>query len=412
MALSRVSLQTFLTNARSALRSAIEHRSDVTLVIGNESADLDSFTSSVLYSYLRSAKPSPRAFSQIYVPLLNIREADIALRPEFLALLPHADLQSKDLITLSDLPEEANIRAKLSPEKTQWILVDHNSLQGPLGSIYKERIAGVIDHHEEEHMVPPDTGEEPRIIERAGSCTSLVTNYCRESWDSVTTNEAANFDAQIAKFALASILIDTTNLQSKGKVMPSDEEAVKALEMKIAVDAQSARSFDRTVFFDEISRAKSDIGSLKLQDILRKDYKEWVENGHRLGISSIVKPLSFLLQKAGEEITDTSPANCLLHATERFAQDRRLGLYAMMTTSSSTKGEFQRELMIKALTKDDAQTAREFANEASGNLGLEDWDTKEMDNTSENSIWTKVWWQRNIEHSRKRVAPLLREAMK
>ncbi|KAL9064330.1 MAG: hypothetical protein Q9157_007870 [Trypethelium eluteriae] len=374
--------------------------------------DLDSLTSSVLYSYLRSAKPSPRAFSQIHVPLLNIRRADIALRPEFLALLPHADLQSKDLITLSDLPEEANLRTSLSPEKTHWILVDHNSLQGSLGSIYRERVAGVIDHHEEENKVPSDTGEEPRIIERAGSCTSLVTNYCRESWDSITTNEAAEYDAQIAQFALASILVDTTNLQSKVKVTPSDEEAVKTLEMKIAADAQLSTSFDRTGFFNEISRAKSDIGSLQLHDILRKDYKEWVENGHRLGISSIVKPISFLLQKAGEEEAETNPADCLLRATERFAQDRHLGLYAMMTTSTSTKGEFQRELMIKALTEDDAHTARKFANEASGTLGLEDWDTKEMDNTSENSIWTKIWWQRNIEHSRKRVAPLLREAMK
>ena len=343
--------------------------------------------------------------------MLNIPKEDIALRPEFFALLPHADISSKDLITLSDLPEGVNIRARLQPENTKWILVDHNSLQGSLGRIYGESVGGVIDHHEEENQVRVDTGDEPRVIEKAGSCTSLVANYCHESWESLTVKGPLVYDAEIAKMAMASILIDTNNLQSKSKMTSHDEEAVEFLEAKIAAGTGSPLSFDRTALFEEIRKAKTDIGSLELQDILRKDYKQWTENGRKLGISSVVKPIAFLQEKADAEARPGGAIH-LLQAMDRFAKDRDLGLYAIMTTSASAEGALQRELMVKAFTEDDARSAKKFGDAASEDLGLEDWDNGKMDNDSDRQIWSKVWWQRNVEHSRKRVAPLLRKALK
>jgi exopolyphosphatase len=49
MAVPRNSLRGFLAQARGALRGAIESSQKVTIVIGNESADLDSMTCSILY---------------------------------------------------------------------------------------------------------------------------------------------------------------------------------------------------------------------------------------------------------------------------------------------------------------------------------------------------------------------------
>lgn len=48
MTVPRNSLRSFLAQARSALRGAIETSQNVTIVIGNESADLDSMTCSIL----------------------------------------------------------------------------------------------------------------------------------------------------------------------------------------------------------------------------------------------------------------------------------------------------------------------------------------------------------------------------
>ena len=389
-------------------------------------------TCSVLYAYIRSLSPPQNAFTPLYVPVTNIPASDIQLRPEYLALFRHANIAPSDLITLDDLPDLSVISAKLRPENTRWILVDHNALQGQLGKIYSGCVGGVIDHHEDEGKISEDTGSEPRVIERTGSCTSLVTNYCRQPWD--TFSESAQppgadhsqggilsddgaatklWDAQIAQLGLASILIDTSNLQSKDKTTEHDSNAVKYLEAKIVSCSRLAAEYDRDKFYKEIDSAKKDIGGLKLQDILRKDYKEWSEGQQKLGISSVVKSIDFLQKKARDEADAQSLHRAFLEALRGFSKERALDLYVVMTTSSSLKGEFQRELLVLA-SKDDAISAAEkFASQAKEELGLEDWDgsgSKARDNDSDKE-WIKVWRQRKVQHSRKRVAPLLREAM-
>lgn len=127
---------------------------------------------------------SPRdAFTQIYIPLLNIPGSDISLRPEFTKLFHHANISPSHLVTLDDLPPASDLEVKLPPANTRWILVDHNSLQGNLGAIYASRVHGVIDHHEEENAVRKDTEPEPRIVEKSGSCSSLIIRTFKSKWD-------------------------------------------------------------------------------------------------------------------------------------------------------------------------------------------------------------------------------------
>ncbi|KAI9690672.1 MAG: Exopolyphosphatase [Bogoriella megaspora] len=411
MSAPHVSVKAFLLNAKFALRTAIRESRQVHFIIGNESADLDSLTSSLLYAYIRGTQPRSSSSVSTYVPVVNIPRSDLTLRPEFQALLPHAGVEAGDLITLTDLPDTAHIKKELPPENTFWTLVDHNALQGEIGIIYGRRVVGVIDHHDDEKKVPLDTGEEPRVIEKSGSCTSLVTKYIRESWKSVSAAESSDDDdAQLAKIAIASILIDTANLASKDKTTEHDQDAVALLEDKIRCGGPSLPPYNRTAFFEEISKAKSDIESLALQDILRKDYKQWTEGSRNLGVSSVVKPISFLRQKAKTEASSSTKQN-LLQAIDTFADARELGMYALMTTSTSSTGAFQRELLLKAFTPEDAQAATKFASNATKELRLDDWETDELDEIAKGETWSKVWWQRNVEHSRKRVGPLLREAM-
>ncbi|KAF2492262.1 exopolyphosphatase-like protein [Lophium mytilinum] len=432
MSIPRRSLRTFLITAKDAIRTAVDNSQKITFVIGNESADLDSLTCSILYAYLRSSCPPPHAFTPLFVPVANIPASGIQLRPELLALLPHADIEEKHLITLDDIPELSSIKSRLRPENTKWILVDHNALQGTLGSIYSERVGGVIDHHDEENKVSADTADEPRIIEKAGSCTSLVTEYCRGAWDAISDTKLSSgaahaqgdeavgdgavrtlWDAQVAQLGLASILIDTSNLQSKEKTTGHDVTAAEYLEAKIMACTQVAGGFDRTKFYKEIDTAKKNIGGLKLQDILRKDYKQWTEGGLKLGISSVVKSLNFLQEKAQAEANGRSTADAFYSAVREFADEQELDMYAIMTTSTSPEGNFQRELLLWAFTADTVATAQKFETNATGELGLESWhgsDGRSHDEDSEKD-WRKVWRQRSVQHSRKRVAPLLREAM-
>ena len=447
MSFSQKPLKTFLSTSRKNLAATLRSTNasaPLTFVAGNESADLDSLTSSLLYAYFRSTAPPENAFSQTYIPLLPIFAADLALRPEFTTVLSHANINpSSDLLTLSDLPEPTEYETKLPSGKTSWILVDHNALQPPLNPTYGSRVTGVIDHHEDERFVPPQTSPEPRIIEKAGSCTSLVVRYFRPAWNALSTSLAATgantqsdapkypaaedeplrrkWDAQIAKLALASILVDTVNLTAEAKVTNIDREAVAYLEAKIGLDGQEAVKYDRDAFHSGIDAAKRDIAPISLQDILRKDYKEWTEAGDKkVGIASITSSIKYLVEKAGEEAkqssqSSSSPDSAFLDTLRSYASARSLSVLALMTTPISPNGDFQRELFIWALDSSSEPAVRKFVEKTETEFQLEAWaEVEGLDDEGGGPTpgYRRVYWQRDLGKSRKQVAPLLRACMR
>ncbi|KAI9887359.1 MAG: Exopolyphosphatase [Watsoniomyces obsoletus] len=426
MSIPRTSLRTFLVNAKSALHLANQGSKRVTIVVGNESADLDSLASSILFAYIRTFAPPAQSqsqvFSDIYIPLINIPSADIRLRPEFLALLPNADLEPGHLITLDDLPGEDGRGEQLRPQNTEWILVDHNVLTGALGDLYRDRVRGVIDHHEDEGVIPTDPTVEPRIVENAGSCASLVTNYLKDSWDQLSSSTTSPkiedasiraalgadtfngiWDTQLAQLAWAAILVDTSKLTSQHKTTDHDRKAVEYLESKIAGGAEHARD----MFYWVINKAKKNIGHLSTADILRRDYKEWVgTDGRKLGISSVPRTLSWQVEHAGE----ANEATAFIGALQRHAIERRLSVYAIMSASKSAQGNLQRELLVWAPDLGSEPGVRKFAEVGKEELGLVEWGEKDLA-IPDGKGYFRVWWQRDVSKSRKQVAPLLRRCL-
>ncbi len=353
--------------------------------------------------------------------MVNLPVSGLRLRPEFASVCSHSNIPLSHLITLNDLPDQFK-----RPENIHWILVDHNKLQGPLGSRYGSQVYGVIDHHDEENSVPQDTAPEPRIIEKCGSCTSLVVRYCKSTWDAISINSLSSgaahaqgesaiddsavtqgWDAQMAKMALASILIDTANLTAPGKVEHVDREAVEYLEAKIQMSVRDARPWNRKAYYEEIDAAKRDIGGLSLDEILQKDYKLWTENGLLLGMSSVVKPLGFLVNKAESGLA-------LKEGIERFMEERDLSVFAIMTTSTTSEGKFQRELFLQA-RKVAAVPISKFLDRAVSELNLQDLEIVGLSaqkTVESECIGPWIWHQEAVSKSRKQVAPLLREAMK
>ncbi|KAL8709524.1 MAG: hypothetical protein Q9220_005766 [cf. Caloplaca sp. 1 TL-2023] len=325
--------------------------------------------------------PPPDAFTPLYVPLLNIPAADIALRPEFKQLFHHANITASHLVTLDDFSLSQR------PELTRWILVDHNSLQGELGKRFSSQITGIIDHHEDENTRINGPSPEPRVVEKCGSCTSLVVRTLKDSWnastqnssmssgaahaqgDSVTTDASTTriWDAQVAKMSLASILIDTVNLTATHKVERADEDAAAYLEAKIKLSTQDAAQWDRTQFFEQIDHGKQQIEGLEFEDILRRDFKQWKGAQLNLGISSVVKPLAFLADKAISGSSE-DPEETFVTTIGDFMAKRNLDIFCIMTAYQSEG--FQRELYIQALSPA-SMAANTFAREAKQELGLE-----------------------------------------
>lgn len=310
---------------------------------------------------------------------------------------------------------------------TRLVLVDHNKLAGPLAEKgFGDKVIGCIDHHEDEKVVPPDTGSEPRIIEKCGSCTSLVTRFGRQAWDSLSNNASAagrgtsgqsdaavgvdddavrrTWDAQVAKLAMASILIDTHNLKDASKTTDTDKEAVDYLEAKICLaPGGTGATWDRSAFFDEISRAKSDLSGFTLEEILRKDYKQWEVKGKQLGISSVVQTLTWQMEKAdGRQRFEEEIG--------QFAKKRKLDIYSIMTTSTSKQGEHQRELLVYAPEKSNHSIVETFGKKAQKELKLEPWkEDVKVDAAESGDGKIEIWWQRETKFSRKQVAPLMRK---
>ena len=324
----------------------------------------------------------------------------------------------------------ADLEGRLRPEKTRWILVDHNVLQGRLGEAYASRVVGVIDHHDDEHAVPTDTAIEPRIIEKSGSCVSLVTAYCRRTWDELLKSNAmssvgtastdeppadAAWDAPIARMALATIMMDTSNLKSATKVTPHDTEAVAYLERKLSRCSVATETFDRSSLYKELDTAKQAVDHLTFSELLRKDYKQWTESGgRRLGISTIVKPIAWLSDKASREhaatVTDPDAGNiALLEDVQAHAAARGLSICAIMTTfKGQEKGAgHQRELFVWAIEPACSAMVERFEQATAARLGLEDYP---RGHGGKAAPW-RIWRQREAGMSRKQVGPLLRQAM-
>lgn len=177
---------------------------------------------------------------------------------------------------------------------------------------------------------------------------------------------------------------------------------------------KDARTWDRAKFYKEITAAKKDIESLALDGILRKDYKQWTENGMKLGMSSVVKPLGFLAEKAATERFDRDNGNPFVAAVQDFMAARDLSMYAIMTTSTSTGGQFQRQLFLQAYGPA-MDAAKRFGQDAAAELGLEKLNVEGIPEeglvTQDKACYRRVWQQKEVGKSRKQVSPLIRQAM-
>ncbi|RKU47193.1 Exopolyphosphatase [Coniochaeta pulveracea] len=389
------SLKSFLITARKALLSPPSSGTKpLTFVIGNESADLDSLCSAIALAYLRSHIPP---HNKLHIPLANLYRPDLVLRPEMGAVLKKAGVEFDDLLTLTEFDQVED----LEPQDTRWVLVDHNALTGSLRDRFGDRVVGCVDHHDDEGVVPLETGDEPRIVQKCGSCMTLVAKSGGDVWRTMADQMQRDQVAQLAHLVLGPILIDTTNLTSKDKTTPTDVRAVESVE---GVLKELGVRYDRDAYHKELSLLKEDLSSLSYRDIFRKDYKSWKEGGFKLGTSSVSQGLHYLLERIGEK-------DKLLTELKKWADEQELDIVTIFTTLHP-QGGFARELMVWALNDKAVKVVKDFVKSNSETLGLETWEDGQLDDTSSASQWRACWRQLRTEHSRKQTAPMLREAMK
>lgn len=262
------------------------------------------------------------------------------------------------------------------------VLVDHNKIEFGVADCI-DNVSGIIDHHKDENLY---LNADPRIIETTGSCSSLVMNYWAPHLDDPTSIK------DVALLSLSAALIDTSNFRHK--VEQPDLDALQ-------IYSRLLPSIDREEHYNKIRRDKDDLDGLTIQEILRKDYKQYLfetagKNQLKIGIASVVKPLKWFYDEFGGESSFTE-------ACSECQKENDVDIYVVLT-SWVDKKEFKRELAIMSTT---------FPNDGLLTIVKTIKDKLQLDGesqiTSESSFAS--FQQLNVSASRKQVAPILKDAV-
>lgn len=332
------------------------------VILGNEAADLDSMVAAVAYGYLLQFL-HPK---QVVLPLINIPRQEFVLRPEAIYLFALVGLGPEDLIFSDDVDREELFR------HTRIVLVDHNKLSPSLED-FSEQVCAILDHHRDEGLYG---NADPRIVQRAGSSCSLVTQeFIRQEVPVIP---------ELATLLLGTVVLDTVNLDSKaGKACREDR-----LALKVLIPQSSHSPVD---LFERLQSERFNVGMFKGRDLLLRDYKEYYQGKFHWGIAVI--PLA-LNEMVSREADRGLPINS-------FVKDQSLDVLILMFFNNTVG--FNRQLVV---FWPDAGGQKQLCT-ALQNGGLDLCSIKEFDVEEFASQDIRCYEQGNSSLSRKAVQPLV-----
>lgn len=383
------------------LRLKVDARSLSTpfrVVTGNQSADMDSCVSAIVYSYYNHLYDN-----SFMVPLINIPKADFKLRRDIIKLLEAHSITEDLLYFHEDL-----VNLDSADAKFELSLVDHCNIQGTLlRDLYEAGrvdVVSIIDHHADEDVF---TNAKPRIIHSNGSCSCLVFNY----WRDVLREKA--LDLEVIAMLLGPLLIDTSNFTQK--VEQGDIDAYNLYKQQLQnqdsvwiqkTESETNNSNPFTDFYQQLKAAKKDLSNFSLSDVLRKDYKQYkFASGEEVGFSSIGKSLSWIFSTYSGTIEST---------LSQFLKAHKLDM--IIVTSSYTQKEndqYTREFCYYYQDTSNSKLSNLYNKvkeplELNNNIyKIEKFKKKDLN--TEGVL--KVYNQANIRASRKQIVPIVKDAL-
>lgn len=386
--------------------------------------------------YAHFAAQRDLSSSRRYVPLVVTARSDLFLRPENTEALTGAGVTDDALLTIDDLPS-----AKLSSLGTSFALVDHNVLLPPFRSHPEnlsdedddKRVISILDHHADEgkHL-----SASPRHLEPSGSCASLVTSYFTSFSHSSPHPNNISIPSPLADLLLSAILIDTnlrpwteggkataTDLSAVEHLLPYSSFAASASTSHILATSGSIVANSTSTALDALkarnavlSAKKTDVSWMTGHDLLRRDYKEYVEGGVRYGLATVPLPLSTWLEKS-EQKNAGDKWDVVLRDSKKWMDERGLELLGVLTSYTPVKkktgkeGKHRRELLL--ISKQGGKLDGVFGGiEKDETLRVEEWkdvETYVNDEGKDSEVRWRVWQQGNVKATRKQVAPVLKE---
>ncbi len=155
--------------------------------------------------------------------------------------------------------------------------------------------------------------------------------------------------------------------------------------------------------YKEVLNAKTDVGSLSAEEMLRRDAKLFEFGAVRVGVSSVPLALADWVRAKGEE--------ALACAFESHAAAGDMHLLLVMSAFSTASGGLARQLLVYLPQRHASQHARTFATlnrflEKSNELQLEPLKIG-APHLEANTAALAIYNQKNAAASRKQLQPLL-----
>jgi len=341
------------------IRTNYSDEKSVTIVMGNEAADLDSMASAVSYAwYLHLLDPSGNPY-----PLINIPRADFKLRTEAVYLFNEAGISS-DLLLFSD---DVNLEKLYADGNLNLILVDHNKLaSGQEGMI--DSIIAILDHHADEKSYPSGI---PATIKPVGSAATIVSEAFFE-------NKREVINESLGTLLLGTILLDTVNLDpGAGRVTDDD--------LRAAGEIIKITNLDSDGLFEKLQFEKFNVSSLGSYDLLRKDYKEWQLGSVKCGIGSVLQSIEDWIVKDPD----------ITAAFESYMKERDLDV--LLAMNAFTSPGFTRQIAVYIPDNKLRTNTIEFLENS--DLGLE-----ALNSSGDCAFYD----QKNLGISRKKLQPMLK----
>ncbi|OZJ02362.1 hypothetical protein BZG36_04474 [Bifiguratus adelaidae] len=390
-----MSINAFLAQSKAHLAET----TDVCLVIGNESADLDSVISAVTFCFLaHHLKHSLSA--KRYIPIIHIPSQDLHLRPELVYVLEKLGIEPQHLVCLDTLSRAVNGVPK------DIILVDHNKLTKPFEG-WSDVVKGILDHHMDEHLYEEGTRKGGlRIIEPVGSCVTHIVHYYLDAWRSLLATEAPDWVHSLALLACAPLLVDTVNLEPfYGRTRPKDQEVADFL-LPLAFTTKQ----DRIDYYDGLQHAKADLSRLPTPSLLCKDYKQF-SSGIEVGIAAVTWTLQRWAQREGG-------LDKVMEQCRAWFKERGVDVGVIMTafdheregrSEEEKKRGFERELVVMVIESKGRFLLERLVEDRDHQVKSV-LDLREMKIDDQHELKdAKAWRQLNIKSSRKQVWPFLQE---
>ncbi|ODV59316.1 exopolyphosphatase [Ascoidea rubescens DSM 1968] len=393
-------------------------KKEMIITMGNQSADLDSIVSSLLFSFFFKKK-NPGC---TIIPLVSIRRREIELRQDVIYLMGTIGI-SKDELNYIDDKWIKTVRRfynddKDGGSKLKYVLVDHNEVEknSENRNIEKKQVIGVIDHHAIKSEILKEYRERVErkemnvlIIEENGSCSSLIMNYWYEIIFNSKPGERKEelmkwFKSKdIVLLGLSALLVDTMNLTYKAKepdfrMMKIYEDTVNEIN-----GTGEEGSVDIEDLFNQLKYEKGNLENLSIENILKKDFKEFHYTANkqemRVGISSVPTSIGWVLENKC-----SNSERCLEEKIRRFMEQKQMDMMLVMAFFTNTQGQFERELVVVG--------SEDRVGQLEGSAGLVEELRLEQhtQHTHHSGCW-RAYHQRNGKGSRKQVAPLVGRAL-